>query len=89
MDLLPGQESDGIRVLDFRRVGDADRGEWQLTTEGAGGKAYRLRLYGVPLSRADGARVTGVEGNATTIEIEMPDAATTRTTATIHLFAQR
>ncbi|MEJ2202712.1 MAG: GH116 family glycosyl hydrolase [Gemmatimonadota bacterium] len=43
VDLLPGQPSGGVRVVDF--TGDADG--WLLELEGTAGRTYGLRLFGV------------------------------------------
>jgi Glycosyl-hydrolase family 116, catalytic region len=57
VDLVPGQASTGVRVVDF--TGGGGHG-WLLELEGAAGRAYDLRLYGqVPsLDAIDGAEVT-------------------------------
>ena len=86
--LEPGQQSRGIRVLDFRREGQASRGEWSLSVEGEGGKAYYLDLFGETVDRVEGARIVAVEGTRTTIEVELPQHPG-RTTQTIRLFGIR
>jgi glycogen debranching enzyme len=50
MDLEPGQQSRGLRVLDFRAT---DREGWTVTVEGEAGSQYALHLVGEP------TRVTG------------------------------
>ncbi len=86
--LDPGQGSEGLRILDFRREGPAERGRWLLIVEGMRGQAYRVRLHGKTLRGADGAELLGHDGAVTTIGFELP-AGTGRTTATIRLRADR
>jgi hypothetical protein len=86
--LQPGQQSRGIRVLDFRREGEPSRGEWSLTVEGEGGKPYHLDLFGEDIARVEGARVVAADGTRTTIEVELPPHPG-RTILTIRLFATR
>jgi glycogen debranching enzyme len=42
VDLVPGQASSGVRVVDFR----ADGPGWLLELEGEAGRAYEVRLFG-------------------------------------------
>ncbi len=58
--LVPGQQSTGVRVVDFTAEGDG----WLLELEGEAGLDYDVRLYGgTPrVSAADGAEVTLVAG---------------------------
>lgn len=66
--LVPGQSSEGLRVLDFEYTD----GEWRLTVEGTSGRTYRVALHGEPVSRVAGAELVGREGDATTIAITIP-----------------
>jgi glycogen debranching enzyme len=51
--LVPGQESTGVRVVDFTKEGDG----WLLELEGQAGRTYTLDLYGErpSVARASGA----------------------------------
>jgi hypothetical protein len=51
--LMPGQTSDGIRVLDLAWRD----GGWDLLAEGVRGRTYELLLSGVVPRRADGATI--------------------------------
>ena len=86
--LEPGQRSEGLRVLDFRRDGPAERGRWTLVVEGQRGRSYRLRLHGERLRSAEGAELLARDGPVTTLAIAMP-AGTGRATTTIQLRADR
>jgi hypothetical protein len=44
VDLVPGQPSRGVRIVDF----GADDDGWLLELEGTAGRAYDIRLFGVP-----------------------------------------
>jgi hypothetical protein len=88
VSLEPGQTSDGLRVLAFRRDGPAERGRWILVVEGVRGRSYRLRLHGEPLRSAEGADLLARDGSVTTIGLDLP-AGTGRTTTTIQLRADR
>jgi hypothetical protein len=66
--LTPGQESSGLRVLDFRAT---DAG-WTLAVEGTTGRRYEIRLVGEPLSRVEGAEVSRREGDVTTLVVSFP-----------------
>ena len=86
--LEPGQVSGGLRILDFRRDGPAERARWILVVEGERGRAYRVRLHGEPLRSAEGAELLARDGSVTTIALELP-AGTGRTALTVHLRADR
>jgi hypothetical protein len=49
VDLVPGQPSTGVRVVDFIADGD----DWLLELEGQAGSTYELRLYGPTPSVAE------------------------------------
>jgi len=87
--LEPGQRSRGIRVLDFRRTGEASSRAWSLTVEGESGTPYHLHLYGERLERIEGARIVEADDARTTIETELPPSPEDRTTRTILLSAAR
>jgi glycogen debranching enzyme len=53
VDLVPGQASGGVRVVDFTA---ADGGGWLLELEGEAGRSYDVRIFGVRPVIAD---VTG------------------------------
>lgn len=56
VDLVPGQASSGVRVVDFTA---ADGGGWLLELEGEAGRDYDLRLFGVQ------ARISEASGGVT------------------------
>ncbi len=66
VNLVPGQESTGLRILDFQYSDDA----WLLDLEGPAGRRLDLRLHGETFSTVDGARLVGREGNASTIAVD-------------------
>jgi hypothetical protein len=61
MDLVPGQESRGLRILDFR----FDRAAYQLEVEGDPGATYEVAVRGAAVTRADGAEVAMSESDVT------------------------
>ena len=86
--LQPGQTSEGLRVLDFRRDGGPTDGRWVLVVEGARGRPYRVRLFGEAVRAVDGGELLSQEGPVTTIGLELP-AGAGRATTTIRLRADR
>jgi glycogen debranching enzyme len=71
--LTPGQESEGLRVLDFQPAG----GGWLLDLEGAPGRAYVVALYGAPVRAvvaSGGASVSfaGREGARAAFDVRFP-----------------
>ncbi len=88
VDLEPGQQSTGVRVLDFRRDGSPTGDRWRLTLDGQRGTTYHLRLHGVPLGRLEGAELLQHDGPATTIGVTMPPGSG-RTTTSIILYGAR
>jgi glycogen debranching enzyme len=78
--LSPGQESRGLRVLDF---GKADDG-WSITLEGQVEQTYRLQLIGEPAYVADGPARVVSNGDIRELEITFRGNAN-RSTETIHL----
>jgi hypothetical protein len=66
--LMPGQESEGLRLTNFRWTGSA----WVLDVEGAPGRSYEVRLHGVPITRADGGRVLERGATMTRVGIDLP-----------------
>jgi len=54
--LVPGQTSDGIRVVDFA----AQEGGWILELEGVSGRSYEIRLFGVTPIVTEAAGATAV-----------------------------
>ena len=78
--LAPGQESRGIRVLDFRPVEDG----WSITVEGEADQIYGLDLQGEqPLVVDDNATVSST-GTSHILQIHFPPGVG-RATRTIHL----
>jgi hypothetical protein len=69
--LTPGQESRGLRVLDFGQARDG----WTIVLEGDAGRTYRLELMGErPQVVAGPARVAS-ENATHTLEISFPPGA--------------
>jgi hypothetical protein len=89
MDLVPGQESRGLRILDFR----FDEGAYRLEVEGDAGAPYEVAVRGAPVTRVDGAEVAMSEGDVTAgagrrrtaLTIPLP-AGAGRVTRTIRLW---
>jgi hypothetical protein len=89
MDLVPGQESRGLRILDFR----FDEGAYRLEVEGDAGAPYEVAVRGAPVTRVDGADVAMSEGDVTAgagrrrtaLTIPLP-AGAGRVTRTIRLW---
>jgi hypothetical protein len=94
VDLRPGQESAGLRVLDFGSDGSA----WRLVVEGDGGGDYRMRVVGDPVGIRDvafgsdeadrtsaGARVSFTDGPVTELQLEFPGRASERRTMVVYL----
>jgi glycogen debranching enzyme len=78
VDLVPGQTSTGVRVVDFVADGDG----WKLDLEGEAGLAYTVRLYGeeARIEEVDGAEASlaGADGDATgrgaqLLQVRFPD----------------
>ena len=65
VDLVPGQTSHGLRVLDFRAAG----GGWTLVVEGAAGRSYEVVLVGVPVGHADAASIVRHDGARTVLQV--------------------
>jgi hypothetical protein len=66
VNLMPGQESTGLRILDFQYSEDA----WLLDLEGPAGRRLELRLHGESFSKVDGARLVGREGSTSAIVVD-------------------
>jgi glycogen debranching enzyme len=66
--LEPGQESHGLRVLDF---GETDAG-WRLLVEGDAGQEYRVRLYGEPVRVSAGPAAAEFFGSVNTLRVTLP-----------------
>jgi hypothetical protein len=92
VDLAPGQESHGLRILDFR----FDRGAYALVVEGDAGTTYDAAVRGAPVTRVDGAEVATSDGDVTAaadrdrtiLAITFPPGAG-RVTRTIRLWTSR
>jgi hypothetical protein len=78
--LVPGQESEGIRILDFAARGDG----WDLLTEGARGRSYDVRLYGAVPKSLTGGTLERRAGPYNVLRIAFP-AGTGRATTRVHL----
>ena len=78
-DLLPGESSHTLRVLDF---GEADGG-WRAKVEGDAGTEYDLRVCGERIARATGAEIVGHTGGVTTLRVRVP--AGDRPTSTVEI----
>jgi len=78
--LRPGQESAGLRVLDFRPASTG----WTLVVEGTAARRYEIRLVGERVARADGAEVINRQEDLTTLAVTFP-AGPPRQTQTITL----
>jgi hypothetical protein len=78
--LTPGQESGGIRILEFAARGDG----WDLMVEGSRGRSYDLRLYGALPRALTGATLERRAGLYNVLRIAFP-AGTGRATANVHL----
>lgn len=71
--LTPGQESEGLRVLDFQSAGET----WSLDLEGAAGRTYEVTLHGVPVRPNLAGEVTVVRREAaqTTLAVRFPSGS--------------
>jgi hypothetical protein len=84
VELTPGQESRGIRVVDFTRDGDG----WLLTVEGERELTYPLVLRGIPVEVRDGPAEVGeriASPDLTFLEVRIPAGAGRRAPAEIRL----
>lgn len=94
VDLQPGQESSGLRIVDFG-LEDED---WRLTLEGNAGASYRVRLIGEPVRVRDvtfpspqedqespAARVAESGQSFTDIEVRLPPGAPHRRMLTVYV----
>jgi glycogen debranching enzyme len=78
--LRPGQESQGIRILDFGETEDG----WSVTLEGETEQRYRIELLGELAYVADGPARVVSDGDVRTLEINFRGDYD-RSTETIHL----
>jgi hypothetical protein len=78
--LMPGQESSGLRILDFAARGDG----WDLLVEGSRSQFYELRLYGALPRSLTGATLERRAGPYNVLRIAFP-AGTGRATTRVHL----
>jgi hypothetical protein len=76
--LVPGQTSQGLRVLDFRAAASG----WALVVEGSAGRSYQLGLRGESVGKVDGASVVRHDEPRTVLEVTFP-AGTARATRSI------
>ncbi len=68
IDLVPGQQSTGIRIIDWVKDGEG----WRLDVEGMAGMTYTVELYGESFSVAD------AEGASGTVHLAQEDGAAHR-----------
>lgn len=68
LDLEPGQESRGIRIVDFR----GERDEYRLLVEGERGTTYELALYGEAVRDVRGAQLAAREGARNRLAVTLP-----------------
>ena len=68
VDLVPGQNDRGLRVLDAR----VDKDGFLLDLEGQAGTVGELAVHGATPLQAEGARVAGREGRRTRITVTFP-----------------
>ncbi|MBP1607423.1 MAG: amylo-alpha-16-glucosidase [Acidobacteria bacterium] len=66
--LTPGQESEGLRLTDFRWTGTT----WVLDVEGVPGRSYEVRFHGAPVTSVDGGRVIERSATVTRVGLELP-----------------
>ena len=66
--LVPGQESHGIRILDF---GPSEDG-WDITVEGEAGQTYRIELMGDRPRVANGPATLSSNGAVHILEVNLP-----------------
>jgi hypothetical protein len=68
VNLVPGQTSRGLRILDFRYDGTG----WLMDLEGASGRTYELNLHGEPFSQIEGAQLVRRRESTSTIGVHFP-----------------
>ena len=78
--LEPGQESGGIRILDFAPRGDG----WDLLVEGTRGRSYEIRLYGATPRSLTGATLERRAGPYNVLRTAFP-AGSGRATLRVRL----
>jgi hypothetical protein len=78
--LMPGQESSGIRILDFAARGDG----WDLAVEGTSGRSYEIRMYGALPHSVTGATLERRPGPYNVLRVAFP-GGTGRATLRMHL----
>ncbi|MCL7960870.1 MAG: GH116 family glycosyl hydrolase, partial [marine benthic group bacterium] len=96
--LEPGQTSSGLRIVNF----DREDGAWRLSVEGEGGRSYRVRLIGQPVTiqktvfssegadrTSAGARVAYQQDDVTDLELRLPAEETMRRLMTVYLEGAR
>ncbi len=83
VDLMPGQRSSGVRIIDFTR----DASGWLLTLEGASGATYTIDVFGERVT-SDDARVEPITETHAALTITFP-AGTGRSVRTIPLRPMR
>jgi hypothetical protein len=79
VDLEPGQESRGLRILDFRE----SNGGWLLLVEGHAGEQYELQLYGERVSVTSGLASNEFSDGVNRLTLEFPAGVTRETVAII------
>ncbi len=73
VDLVPGQSSSGVRVVDFTAAAD---GGWLLELEGEAGRSYDVRLFGAAvLAGVSGASVELARPATRVLGVDVSDVA--------------
>ena len=80
-DLLPGESSHTLRVLDFAATDDG----WRAKVEGDAGRTYELRVFGERPARATGAEIIEHKNSMTRLRVRLPENGKNTTTAEIVL----
>ncbi len=80
MRLIPGQESSGLRILDFI----SSNGGWRIVLEGEAARVYLVDLVGIQPRVVEGPAVVIADGSDHKLEVTMPPGPG-RATTTIHL----
>jgi glycogen debranching enzyme len=76
IDLEPGQQSRGVRVLDFRAT---ETGGWSVTVEGEAGTQHVLHLRGERTRVTSGSATVAFTAGVNTLTVSMPDGFGRRT----------
>ena len=69
IELKPGQQSEGLRIVDFVREGDA----WSLTLDGLRGRRYTVHLFGQRVRTSDGGVEWDEELERNALDVGFPE----------------